>query len=47
MDNRRPKTMFAKRRAMQGTTAAVGNPWMVNIFTVNNGYFNWPVIVFE
>ncbi|QKJ30041.1 hypothetical protein HQ865_09820 [Mucilaginibacter mali] len=36
MDNRRPRTLFAKRRASSGN---VGNPWMLMFITMLMGFF--------
>lgn len=36
MDNRRPRTLFAKRRAGSGN---VGNPWMLMFITMLMGFF--------
>jgi hypothetical protein len=36
MDNRRPRTLFAKKRS---NTSSVTNPWMVTFFTVLMGFF--------
>ena len=38
MDNRRPKTLFARKRGIQGTNTKVGNPIMVSIFTLLMGF---------
>jgi ABC-2 type transport system permease protein len=37
MDNRRPRTLFAKRRA--NTNTSVSNPWMVTFFALLMGFF--------
>jgi ABC-2 type transport system permease protein len=43
MDNRRPRTLFAKKRS---NTSNVSNPWLVSFFTLLMGFFIGLILFF-